>query len=102
MADNEPTIELQRRPDEGRTVVLKGRWRLDALAPRLGALVPRLSELGQHQGFWWDLTAIESLDSVAATVLWQAWRGLRPPGLVASAEHEALFARLARTDPVEP
>jgi phospholipid/cholesterol/gamma-HCH transport system permease protein len=97
MVEREPAIELQRRPDEGRTVVLTGAWRLQALAPRLGALTRRLAELGRYQGLWWDLAEVESLDSVGAAVLWRAWNGLRPPGLVARAEHEALFARLART-----
>jgi len=108
MIENVPTIDLERRPDEARAVVLRGPWRLEALAPRLGALEPRLAEMGTHQGLWWDLTGLESLDSVAAAVLWRAWRGVRPPGLIARAEHETLFARLARApeaqrpEPVPP
>jgi phospholipid/cholesterol/gamma-HCH transport system permease protein len=82
-------------------VVLAGSWRLVDLAPRLEALAEPLAEHGRHQGLYWDLSAVDVLDGVGAALLWRAWNRQTPPGLLARPEHEALFARLERTPPLE-
>jgi phospholipid/cholesterol/gamma-HCH transport system permease protein len=91
-----PTLDVVERSEGGRCVVLRGDWRIEALALRLDALEQPLAHLGEHQGLWWDLEGVVSLDSVAAALLWKHWRGARPPGLSVRPEHQAVFERLGR------
>ncbi len=90
-----PRIGVEERAELGRVVVLSGTWRLEPLAPALAGLTHRLAALGRHQGLWWDLTRVEAFDTIAAALLWRAWGGARPPGLLASLEQEALLERIA-------
>jgi phospholipid/cholesterol/gamma-HCH transport system permease protein len=46
----------------------------------------------------WDLTEIESLDSVGAFALWEAWGEKRPPELRLRDEHRNLFERWSDRD----
>jgi phospholipid/cholesterol/gamma-HCH transport system permease protein len=96
-AASKPAFEVALRPDGSRLVALTGSWRLDALRPELRSIEGRLAELGRRQGLWWDLTGVEALDTLSAAVLLRAWLGLKPPGLIARPEQEALIDLLVRT-----
>ncbi|HYW03803.1 MAG TPA: ABC transporter permease [Gammaproteobacteria bacterium] len=89
-----PAFELETR-DEGATVVLSGSWTLQDLGPRLRSLRKALVALGKRQGLQWDLRAVERLDSAAAVVLWQIWRGQRPQSLSLRPEHDRMLQRVA-------
>ncbi len=91
-----PAVDVVLRSDGSRCVALTGHWQLALLRRSIGPLQERLADLGRRQGLWWDLTGAEALDTVSAAVLVRSWQGLKPPGLVARPEQEALIDRLAR------
>ncbi|HYW92749.1 MAG TPA: ABC transporter permease [Gammaproteobacteria bacterium] len=89
-----PAFEVKPR-DAGATVVLSGSWTLQDLGPRLRSLRKALVALAKRQGLHWDLRAVDRLDSAAAVVLWQIWRGRRPQSLSLRPEHDRMLQRVA-------
>lgn len=87
-----PTVEIQTCEGAG-VVTLRGDWNLRGFSADKGALRTRLRNYARDERVRWDLSGIESLDSVGAFVLWQAWGGRRPKQLALKPEHEPLFAR---------
>lgn len=101
---NLPPPEL--RLEDGRAA-LSGEWTLAALLPRLRTIRPALSRAGQSQ-LRWDFSAVERLDSAAATLLWQTWQQRWPAELEVSAELRHILERAAavpdapRSPPARP
>lgn len=87
------------RLDAGR-VVMAGEWTLAALLPRLKTLRPLLDK-ANGDGRQWDFSAVERLDSAAATLIWQTWKRQWPPALEASPELRHILERAAAI-PDEP
>ncbi|GAB4173655.1 MAG: ABC transporter permease [Rhodocyclaceae bacterium] len=75
---------------------LAGRWTLAGLAPRLARLQAQIGECARETGVFWDLTGVQALDSVGATLLWRAWGRRMPAQLAAKPEQVQSFERLAR------
>jgi phospholipid/cholesterol/gamma-HCH transport system permease protein len=75
----------------GHTLIrLRGTWTLRTLAaaPELRRRLKNLN-VGNVQ---WDLQALDSLDSAAAFLLWQAWGERLPDNINMRPEHQRLFA----------
>lgn len=89
-----PAFELRSR-DQGGAIVLTGSWTLQDLGPRLHGLRRKLTPYAKRGWLQWDLRHVERLDSAAAVVLWQIWRGRRPSELSVRPEHERLLRRVA-------
>ncbi len=88
---NLPPPEL--RLDDGRAV-LSGEWTLAALLPRLKKIRAALDQAnGSNRG--WDISAVERLDSAAATLLWKTWQRRWPDELEAPAELRHILERAA-------
>jgi len=81
-------------------VVLRGHWTLATLLPALPGLQSALAEAGRDGQLLWDLSAVDKLDSAAATLLWRAWGERWPDGLEAAAIHRQTLDRVAAL-PVE-
>lgn len=88
-----PALDLRESESERPTVVLTGNWNLRGFSLRAGGLRARLREVGGRGDIGWDLTMVDSLDSVGAFVLWETWGERRPPRLALRDEHASLFER---------
>jgi phospholipid/cholesterol/gamma-HCH transport system permease protein len=75
-------------------VILSGTWTLAAIAPCYARLSSEISALGRDPAGSWDLTAIERIDSVGATMLWRAWGGRYPADFVLPEDRRAVFERI--------
>lgn len=78
----------------GERVVLSGEWTLTALLPRLTEIRAALS-LAACQERVWDLSAIERLDSAAATLIWQVWGRCWPKESVIAENLQRIIQRAA-------
>ncbi|MDD5297164.1 MAG: ABC transporter permease [Rhodocyclaceae bacterium] len=87
-------LTRQGSPGAGGVLLLAGDWRLRALALSLHDLKTRLAACAAEEGWTWDLSAIEALDSVGALMLWSAWGRRLPPSVRLGPEQAALFGRL--------
>ena len=79
----------------GTQVELRGEWTLAELLPRLSELRPQLRAAGAEPEVAWDLTAVERLDSAAAVLLWQSWKGRWPERLQADERLRHIIERAA-------
>jgi phospholipid/cholesterol/gamma-HCH transport system permease protein len=93
---NQARIEVIANKDERTRVLLAGRWTLAAMAPQVGKLSARLGEV--DKGAAWDCREVEALDSAGAMLLWRAWRRSLPPQLLATADQQRAFERIAAAD----
>lgn len=75
-------------------VILSGTWTLAAIAPCYARLSREISSQGHDPAGSWDLTAIERIDSVGATMLWRAWGGRYPDDVVLPGDRRAVFERI--------
>jgi phospholipid/cholesterol/gamma-HCH transport system permease protein len=73
-------------------VMLSGRWTLAAISPCYARLAGELA--AQSRDLGWDLTAIERIDSVGASMLWRAWGGRFPANIALPDERRAVFERI--------
>ncbi len=89
-----PSIRLVTDPQRGRVVNVGGPWILRELGPRLEEMRGRLGQLESPASLTWDLTAITTLDSAGALLLWQTWGDTEPSQLVVRPDQKPLFARL--------
>jgi len=92
-----PTLALDQL---SRTVAVSGTWQIHALAhpETIAALQTRLTALGRDTSLAWELSKIVSLDHIGAQLLWNAWGKVKPPQVVLSPQHEAIFARLEQAN----
>ncbi|HET7369371.1 MAG TPA: ABC transporter permease [Gammaproteobacteria bacterium] len=88
-----PALHVRHLQSETPTVVPTGNWNLRGFSLRTGGLRKELSQVQEGPDLGWDLTEIESLDSVGAFALWEAWGEKRPPRLRLREEHRSLFER---------
>lgn len=95
---------IQRRRDaSGRIVVaLAGQWNLRGLSRQLRSVRRTLRRLQRQTDLHWDLTAIDSLDSAGAAVLWECWGDKPPADLRTRPEHQAVLSRVGRVAPEVP
>ena len=91
-----PQVELI-KVDQARRAVLTGPWTLRELAPGLGLLRKKLGDLAKKPGISWDLTAIDSLDSTGASLLWDVWGERWPAAIELHPEQRQLLQQLAAT-----
>lgn len=80
------------------SVCLTGPWTLQRLLKMHVQLKRQLREAVQQGVPQWDISGITVLDSMGALMLWRAWQGSLPPGLLASEAQQRIFARLAAAD----
>ena len=97
-----PTIECRRDPSGRAVAVLEGQWNLRGLSGQLRSLRRTLRRLQQQEDLHWDLTAIVSLDSAGAAVLWECWGEKAPARLNARPEHQAVLSRVGQERPEPP
>jgi phospholipid/cholesterol/gamma-HCH transport system permease protein len=95
------TIEALSQAD-GVQVRLSGDWTLVTLPPPISGLELRLRDLAAGNAYW-DLQAIERMDSAGAILLWRSWGRQWPASLAVSRAHRSLLERVEaiRAD-VEP
>lgn len=97
-----PNIEILRRADGGRDVLLSGRWTLNLLAPLIDGLQQALEQHAAALGVSWNCLDIEALDSAGAILLWRAWQRRLPDLLLARPEQLRIFEHLAEADRQPP
>jgi len=85
-----PSLQL-----EPGKIVLLGRWTLAAMLPRLPGLQLELELAAGDPRLAWDLSALDQLDSAAATLLWRAWGGQWPADLLVADIHRQTLQRVA-------
>lgn len=88
------SIALETDAEGRRWLRLGGEWRLMALASRYEALRTELQARARDADLGWNLDGIESLDSVGAMMLWQAWGHAFPERVQIPPSLEPVFARL--------
>ncbi len=77
-------------------VILSGRWTLAEIAPCYARLADELAT--RSRDLDWDLTAIERIDSVGASMLWRAWGGRFPATIALPDERRAVFERIGAVE----
>jgi phospholipid/cholesterol/gamma-HCH transport system permease protein len=92
-----PSLRYVAIPDREGRVELTGAWNLAALGKQINLLRSQLATYAANQGLHWDLKGVDSLDTVGAALLWQAWGKRRVKNLSLRPEHDALFVRLGST-----
>lgn len=99
-ATQHPIVE--RVADDRAAVRLRGPWTLRAIGrngPRLERELQRYAEDGAAV---WDLSAVDSIDSAGAILVWRAWGRELPRDLAIRPEHRARFDRLREAPPARP
>ncbi|MBA3903349.1 MAG: ABC transporter permease [Rhodocyclaceae bacterium] len=66
-----------------------------ALAPQYGRLAAELAAHAGDAGLAWDVSRIETLDSVGAMMLWRAWGRRLPMQLVSRPDLATIFERIS-------
>ncbi|MBI5107922.1 MAG: ABC transporter permease [Rhodocyclales bacterium] len=89
-------IELIDQKD-GRLVRLSGRWTLATTSLRVAELAAELERSAQGNSTW-DCTALETIDSAGAMLLWRAWGRAFPQVLLIRPEHRRAFERIDTAD----
>ncbi|HUL41584.1 MAG TPA: ABC transporter permease [Burkholderiales bacterium] len=92
-----PSLRYVAIPDREGRVELTGAWNLAALGKQINLLRSQLVTYAANQGLHWDLKGVDSLDTVGAALLWQAWGERRVKNLSLRPEHDALFVGLGST-----
>jgi phospholipid/cholesterol/gamma-HCH transport system permease protein len=103
--DSQPSLTVFTSDEGGSWVKLSGSWNLRnlVLAPDLQS---KISLNAVNSAIYWDLRAVDALDSVAALMIWEAWGEKIPGQLQIKPEHQCLFDRwqsqiLPITEPCE-
>ena len=103
--DSQPSLTVFISDEGDSWVKLSGCWNLRnlVLAPDLQS---KISLNAVNSAIYWDLRAVDALDSVAALMIWEAWGEKIPGQLQIKPEHQCLFDRwqsqiLPITEPCE-
>ncbi len=103
--DSQPSLTVFTSDEGDSWVKLSGSWNLRnlVLAPDLQS---KISLNAVNSAIYWDLRAVDALDSVAALMIWEAWGEKIPGQLQIKPEHQCLFDRwqsqiLPITEPCE-
>lgn len=103
--DSQPSLTVFISDKGDSWVKLSGSWNLRnlVLAPDLQS---KISLNAVNSAIYWDLRAVDALDSVAALMIWEAWGEKIPGQLQIKPEHQCLFDRwqsqiLPITEPCE-
>ena len=103
--DSQPSLTVFTSDEGDSWVKLSGSWNLRnlVLAPDLQS---KISLNAVNSAIYWDLSAVDALDSVAALMIWEAWGEKIPGQLQIKPEHQCLFdrwqsQRLPITEPYE-
>jgi len=103
--DSQPSLTVFMSDEGDSWVKLSGSWNLRnlVLAPDLQS---KISLNAVNSAIYWDLRAVDALDSVAALMIWEAWGEKIPGQLQIKPEHQCLFDRwqsqiLPITEPCE-
>ena len=103
--DSQPLLTVFTSDEGDSWVKLSGCWNLRnlVLAPDLQS---KISLNAVNSAIYWDLRAVDALDSVAALMIWEAWGEKIPGQLQIKPEHQCLFDRwqsqiLPITEPCE-
>ena len=103
--DSQPSLTVFTSDEGDSWVKLSGSWNLRnlVLAPDLQS---KISLNAFNSAIYWDLRAVDALDSVAALMIWEAWGEKIPGQLQIKPEHQCLFDRwqsqiLPITEPCE-
>jgi phospholipid/cholesterol/gamma-HCH transport system permease protein len=88
-------ITLDTDAEGRRRLRLSGDWKLMALAPQYGRLAAELAAHAGDAGLAWDVSRIETLDSVGAMMLWRAWGRRLPMQLVSRPDLATIFERIS-------
>ena len=103
--DSQPSLTVFISDEGDSWVKLSGSWNLRnlVLAPDLQS---KISLNAVNSAIYWDLRAVDALDSVAALMIWEAWGEKIPGQLQIKPEHQCLFdrwqsQRLPITEPYE-
>jgi phospholipid/cholesterol/gamma-HCH transport system permease protein len=90
--DSQPSLTVFTSDEGGSWVKLSGSWNLRnlVLAPDLQS---KISLNAVNSAIYWDLSAVDALDSVAALMIWEAWGEKIPGQLQIKPEHQCLFDR---------
>ena len=103
--DSQPSLTVFTSDEGDSWVKLSGSWNLRnlVLAPDLQS---KISLNAVNSAIYWDLSAVDALDSVAALMIWEAWGEKIPGQLQIKPEHQCLFDRwqsqiLPITEPCE-
>jgi phospholipid/cholesterol/gamma-HCH transport system permease protein len=103
--DSQPSLTVFTSDEGDSWVKLSGCWNLRnlVLAPDLQS---KISLNAVNSAIYWDLRAVDALDSVAALMIWEAWGEKIPGQLQIKPEHQCLFNRwqsqiLPITEPCE-
>jgi len=103
--DSQPLLTVFTSDEGDSWVKLSGSWNLRnlVLAPDLQS---KISLNAVNSAIYWDLRAVDALDSVAALMIWEAWGEKIPGQLQIKPEHQCLFDRwqsqiLPITEPCE-
>ncbi len=103
--DSQPSLTVFTSDEGDSWVKLSGCWNLRnlVLAPDLQS---KISLNAVNSAIYWDLRAVDALDSVAALMIWEAWGEKIPGQLQIKPEHQCLFDRwqsqiLPITEPCE-
>jgi phospholipid/cholesterol/gamma-HCH transport system permease protein len=88
----QPTLAVVKSDDGQMCVKLSGNWNLRSLIsmPELQKKINLNTVNGVMQ---WDLRSVDSLDSAAALIIWQAWGQTIPRQLQIKSEYKHLFDR---------
>ena len=104
-SDSQPSLTVFTSDEGDSWVKLSGSWNLRnlVLAPDLQS---KISRNAVNSAIYWDLRAVDALDSVAALMIWEAWGEKIPGQLQIKPEHQCLFDRwqsqiLPITEPCE-
>jgi phospholipid/cholesterol/gamma-HCH transport system permease protein len=99
----EPTLTLSATQHGGRAVTASGTWQVHALAEghAMKTISAILKPLQDDAGLSWDLSAIDSMDHIAAQLFWNAWGRARPANLQLAPAQEEFFKRLEAVGPLQ-
>jgi len=98
-----PTLTLSPAQNGGRAVTASGTWQVHALAEghAMKTIGATLKPLQGDATLSWDLSAIESMDHIAAQLFWNAWGRMRPQNLHLAPAQEEFFKRLEEVGPLQ-
>jgi phospholipid/cholesterol/gamma-HCH transport system permease protein len=99
----EPILTLSAALHGGRAVTASGTWQVHALAEgqAMKTITATLKPLQGDAGLTWDLSAIDSMDHIAAQLFWNAWGRTRPQNLQLAPAQEEFFKRLEEVGPLQ-
>ena len=88
-------VALDMDAEGRRWLRLSGEWKLTVLAPRHAQLAAELAAHAGDDALGWDVSGIDTLDSVGAMMLWRAWGYRLPEAFMSRPELAAVFERIS-------